>query len=377
MESTSSPATAENPAPDGVTPPAETQTAPAPDAVPQPVEAGESLEEIRAQLRANSGALATPRVATDNWNVLDDAQPTPEEQEQAEADAAAADAAQAEADQTAKAEADAAAADAQAKAEADAAKRKDPARVRITRFAEDDRKVIARMAEKDGLTIDQARAELIAEGVLSSKPAAASAPSVPSDDLAAKQTEIAEIEKQIEDAATAFDTPKLAKLQIAHNKALHEIGKLEAKAESAAAESQAQELTKLQTEVNAAAKYATELYPDLDDENSELSQVTDDLIAAAPPSAFVDPDWPVTFAAKAARQINYRPPASAAAAPKPTPAVVPKKPARPVPPSPASGATPGATSTKQPTAAEMLEAAGDDPDKIKAVLRRVGTPFGS
>lgn len=325
---------------------------------PEQILAGTDVEAIRALMRENADALVQSKKTS--WEELgaDDEPPgdQPGENEQPADDA---EALPGETTDPPPPEPD----------PAELPKR-DRNRVRINRFAEDDRAVIARMAETDGLTIDAARAELVAEGKIRPSPAASSAAAPvaaveTAAPIAAQQGVIAELEKQIEDAGASFDMAQLAKLNIAHNKALRELGKLETQAETAQASGQSQ----LAAAVEQSAEAALKMFPDAGVEGSAHYEAIEDLMDAADPAAFKDPDWPLTFAARAASRIG---PAAAAPA-KPAPVVVPKKPARPAPPSPASGASQSAGPTRVPSMSERIDAAGDNPAKIAALLREVGT----
>lgn len=227
--------------------------------------------------------------------------------------------------------------------------KKDANRVRIGRFAEDDRMVISRMAEKDGLTIDAARAELIAEGKLKASPAEKVADTESSErsapvadaDIESKTAEIAGLETRIAEAAEAYDTKLLAQLQIEHNRALAALAKLESRAELRAEAEKEQRDVALHAAVAQSEADAVAMFPAAGQEGSDLYEAIADLMAAAPSSAFLDPDYPITFAAKAARQIGYRP---AQHEPKAAP-LVPRRPARQVP-QPASGSSAHAAARK-------------------------------
>ncbi len=332
---------------------------------------GNNAEALRALLRGNSGRLAdSPR---DGWTEFDPAQDDEPAPENPDADAAATPGEKPEGEQAAEPSAEEQAAAAKAEADAEAAKpKRDANRVRINRFAEADRAVIARMAEKDGLTIDQARAELIAEGKLpKAETTAATAKAEaaePGTEIATKNAEIATLEKEIEEAASVFDSVKGAKLQMAHNRALADLGKLEARAEARQSQAQTVAQTQHQAAEAKAGDEAIGMFPDSGVEGSALREAIEDLIDAAPATAFQDPDWPITFAAKAARDIGYVPKATA----QPT-TLVPKKPVRTASPSPASGSTTGAAPVRPPSIEQQLAEAGSDVTKLKAILRAHGT----
>lgn len=386
MSETASPAQAETPpTTDGAQPQAAetpTQTQTGQDTTPQ---AGDNLDDVRALLRANSGGLVNqPR--GDNWHELDaeqeqapDADPNAEAQPGAESQ-------QTEGELSEEEKAAKAAEEADAKAKDEAAKAKNPNRIRINRFNADDQKILQRMAHKDGeLSYDQARAELVEEGVIakpdaSSTAAPAAAATEKKSDATtafeAKQEEVAELERQMKEAATAFDTPKLAELNIAHNKAQRELGKLESKVEAEQQARQAQEQTRQATVEEKSEAAAVAEYPDAAKPGTALYEALEDWLDDPANAALVQTGRYHLIAVKeCATAIGYQPPA-AAPAKAATPPIVPKKPSRPVPPGPASGASTQAPAARTPTPEQELNDAGNDPDKLKEILRRRGTPVG-
>lgn len=265
------------------------------------------------------------------------------------------------------------------------APKRDPNRVRLARFADNDRQTILRATEK-GIDLDAARAELIAEGVIKAeaaqqpnpdnRQAAANGspnPAQASDPIAKQQGVVADLEKQIEDAGAAFDTAALAKLNIQHNKALAELGRMEAKAVAAQSQAAATETQRNAGLISESEKAAISMFPDAGKEGSPLYEAIEDLIDAAHPDAFKDPDWPVTFAARAASKIGYKP--SAAAAAQTPPPVVPRKPARPVPPNPASGNAAPAEAPRGPNLEQQIAEAESKGDvtTLRRLLRENGT----
>ncbi len=377
---TDSQASAENPVPkvDGAPPPT---PAPAVSTNPTPVTnhdaEPQTLEEIKALMRQNDDALV--RSKADRWTGL-----TAEEEQQASTPATetetptTTDEAPPVVDPAGE-EVPNPEPKPPTETPETAKPKKDLNRVRINRFAEQDRMIIQRMGEKDGLTIEAAKAELIAEGKI--KPTTTAAPASTTtekkdettDAITTKTADIAALEKQIAEAAANFDAVKLAKLNIDHNRAMKDLGVLEQRAEIARSQAQAQEQSTLEVAVEGSKASAVQMFPDAGIEGSELFEAMEDLIDAAPASAFSDPDWPLTFAAKAARNIGYQPSAAKPAAPAPL-KVVPKKPAVQVPVNPGSGSLAPGT-TKTPTPEETTKAALDsnDPEKIRAELRARGT----
>lgn len=373
-------ATAETAATGGDTPPAaaETKTETAPK--PEEVLAGDNIEAIRALMRENGNALLQ-KGAESPWQGFDDSQPDGETPPDADPDPNA----------TAtpgEGEGEAAAGDTTGKPATEQAQppaktdtTKPINRVRISLFPEGDQAIIQRMAEKKGLTIDQARQELIAEGKLPKAEASAAAPlktdaaaPPPKDETAdaitTQQGKITELETQIKTAAKAFDSEKVADLQIEHNKALAQLGKLETKAEARQSQARQQAQATHAEQVTHSETSAVELFPDAATPGTPLHDAIEDLMDAAPAEAFRDPDYPLKFAAKAAAQIKYKP-----AAPKAAVAVVPKKPARPVPPAPASGHAGAAAVTRGPTVEAQIAEAEKTGDvaTLKDLLRQHGT----
>jgi translation initiation factor IF-3 len=369
----------------------QTNTTTAPNA--EEVLKGDNVDAIRELMRANDDALVQSK-RDDPWKGLDEDDTEQTEETETETAETESNAEAEPGDEATETEThdestegkgkpeDDAAAKAQAEAEAAAAaKQRDAKNVRLKRdrFGPEVQPIIDRMAEKRNLSFEEAKAELVAEGKLKAESATAAAappakakaePDTTATEISTKQAEIADLEKQIEDAGKAYDTAKLSKLSIAHNKALSELGKLESKADSARAAAQAQEQIKMQSAVHEAEKAAIEMFPDAGVKGSELYEEIEDQIAAAKPEVFADPDWPITLAAKAARAIGYKPAAPAAAA---KPVVVPKKPVREVPPGPASGASLPAGAAKTPSLEERAKAAENDEAALKALLREAGT----
>jgi hypothetical protein len=375
MQDTTSLATAGNPATDGATPPdAATQTTPIPTA--EEAIATDNIDAIRALMRASDDVLVQSKRGTE-WEPFGEPN---NENADAGTPGAEAETTTTEAMPGEGAEATAAAEAAEAEAAAAAAKagpKKDPNRVRISRFAEPDRLTIAHMAENEGMTFADARAALVAEGKLpkaeqaTASTAKTETKSEATDAITTKTAEIADLETKMTEAGAAYDQVALTKLTIEHNRALNALSKLESKAEAERGQAQAQEQTKLQSATAQAETSAIEMFPDSGVKGSPLYEAIEDLIDSAKPAAFDDPDWPLTFAAKAARTIGYKPAAVAAA--KSAPSVVPRKPARPVPVSPASGASAGAVVAREPSNEDQMQAAGNDVEKLRGLLRKVGT----
>lgn len=381
---TASPATAENtPATTEGGPPqsSETQTnegrAPSTPTEPQPIPTAEeaiesnNVDAIRALMRASSGALADPRPKTD-WEGFDE----PPDEEPAAPTAETSPPAPSETP----AETPPEAPPTEPAAPPEAQPKKDPNRVRLGRFKDDDRKVIAYAAEHDGMSIDEAREALVASGEIQTPaakspkaeetpPSTPSAPSTTTD----LDAQIADLETKMEAAGAAYDTVELSKLTRAHNRALAEKTKLELQQERAQETRAAESLTAYQSAEEQARQDATAMFPDAGVEGTALYEAIEDLIDSTPAEAFNDPDWPVTLAAKAARKIGYKPSAEVPKAPaKAVPkTLVPQKPARPV--APAGGATPPAAPAQEPSYEQEVADAGEDPVKIAALLRKYGT----
>jgi len=369
-----------------------------------------NLDEIRALMRASSGVIAGPK---DNWTGLDEQQPAREEkpakseeseateaepgdEEEEDEDEEAQDGEQEEEEEEQE-EGEAEEKEEETEGEEEEQEQqqpkgkekdkaektgdKDPQRVRVAKFSADDRAIIAHMAKMDSPSYEGARAELIAAGTLKPKADAAQAEAKAAEAesseatatakaIETKTAEITALEKEMADAGTAFDTKAIATLTIKHNKALAELGKLESQAEQERSQAQARETVRLQSAVSESESAAVELFPDAGVKDTPLYKKIVELMAAAPRAAFTDPDYPLTFAAKAARAIGYKAPA--AKADKPPLKIVPKKPAKPV--APASGSTASATTRKSTADTRAQEAlAGNDVEKIRAALREKGT----
>lgn len=366
----------------------QTESQPTPDQILE----GDNVEAIKALMRQDDNANALVRRGEDDpWSGFDDdntqagQQPAADPDPQTEAppgeqpgEAETGEAAPGEAEQ----EQQQTEGEQQQQTEQPKGKvEKEPQRVRIKQFSEADQAIIKRMVEKPGLNIEQAKSELVAEGKLP-KPAVQAtqqqqtqaAPKDPdAEGITAQEAKIAELEKGMRDAAKAFDAEKSAELAIEHARAVRDLTKLEQRADTARAQQQQTAAQRHTETVSTSEHAAIDLFPDAAKPGTELHSAISVLMAAAPPEAFRDPSYPLTFAARAAAQIGYKPPAAA----KKAPPVVPKTPARPVPPKPASGsaAPAGGGKTKGPTLEQQMneaEAKGDT-EALRALLREHGT----
>lgn len=353
-----------------------TTTTTATEPTPAEVLQGENIDQIKALLRSNNDGLL--RSKEDRWTGFGEeeepgepaAKPV-EETSTAEAKPGKDGKNTETAEPTAE---EKAAAEAAAKTETTKPDAKN-LRLRTDRFSGDSKLIIDLMAEDRALTFDEARAQLAAAGKLSTTataPAATArtAPETPQstgpDPIATKDAEIADLEKQIEEAGETFDTKKLAKLNIAHNKALAERTSLQLKAEQAQAAAQTQGAAQLESAISESESAAIALFPDAGVPGSELYQEIENLLAEASPETLRDPNHPVTLAAMAARNIGYKPTAA------PPPAKVVAKSTARAPIAPESGNTPGATQSRTPSLEERAKAAGDDVGELQKLLREAG-----
>lgn len=257
-----------------------------------------------------------------------------------------------------------------------------PTRVRIKRFAEGDQALIARAAEK-GISLAQARAELQSEGTIPAQtqettPARseAQAQTQQTDAVAQQEGIVTDLERQIGEAAERFDAKEQARLSTQHTRAVAKLSQLENRRDAQAQAQQAQAHQQWESDKTASETQAIALFPDAGKEGTPLHEAIEDLMDAARPEAFADPDYPLTFAAKAAAKIGYK-----AAAESKAPVVVPKKPVRTAPVSPASGNTPGQgpAAGKGPTRDQQLDEAYEKGDvaTIERLMNEVGTKVGS
>ena len=332
----------------------------------------DNVDAIRALMRASSDTLLQSK--RDPWTgEIEEETPAAAGPEKPAAEAPPGEEKEPEPtpEEAAAAEAEAAAAEA-AKAAASEKHESKNVRLKRERFGPEVQPIIDLMAEKRTLSFEEAKAELIAAGKLPqpTESKAIAATLVKDDaaaEIAAQTTAIADLEQQIEAAGAAFDTTKLAKLNIQHHKALVALSRLEA-AEPQRLQAQAQEHHRVAAATTKAETDAIKMFPDAGVKDTPLYEAIEDLIDEAEeknPGFRGDPDWPIAFAAKAARDIGYQPPPAATA-------VVPKKAARTAV-VPASGSATGAAATKAPTLeARMAEAEGD-PDKLRALLREAGS----
>ncbi len=241
-----------------------------------------------------------------------------------------------------------------------------------------------------GKTLREAEAEVFGEGgrrrvepiegEKSGKPAAKpeEKPEEKPDPIAAKQTELESLRAELDKAEDAYDIKQSRVLRDKIDDLKWEIRELK---ESAKATVRTKEQTEAQKIVDAVAQStarAIELFPDAENEGTELFEAIQDAVEdlrETNPDFFLNPRWPITLAAEKAAELGIPSSKHKGGAtsqqgePPPNP---PKKQARQI--VPASGTSGGSvskqTDVSDPTA--ELEAAGNDPEKLTAYLKKFG-----
>ena len=214
------------------------------------------------------------------------------------------------------------------------------------------------------------------EGEKPGKPA--EKPEEKPDPIAAKQTELESLRAELDKAEDAYDIKQSRVLRDKIDDLKWEIRELKDTAKKTVLTKEQAEAQKIVDAVAQSTARAIELFPDAENEGTELFEAIQDAVEdlrETNPDFFLNPRWPITHAAEMAAELGI--PSSkhkggVTSQQGDQPLNPPKKQARQI--VPASGTSGGSvsktTDVSDPTA--ELEDAGHDPEKLLAYLKKFG-----
>lgn len=198
------------------------------------------------------------------------------------------------------------------------------------------------------------------------------------DPIVAKQNELEGLRAELDKAEDAYDIKQSRILRDKIDDLKWEIRELKDSAKKTVQTKEQAEAQKIVDAVAESTARAIELFPDAENEGTELFEAIQDAVEDARetnPAFFLNPRWPITLAAEKAAELGI--PSSkhkggATSQQGEQPQRPPTKQARQI--VPASGTSGGSvskpTDVSDPTA--DLEAAGNDPEKLMAYLKKYG-----
>jgi len=278
---------------------------------------------------------------------------------------------------------------------------KNRVKVRIAHLSEAERDVMLRISKgarladaqaavvedlvRGGKSLTEAETEVYGKPgrkapVPTEKPAEKAPPEEKADPVDVLEKEKEALLVKLAEARAAYKVDEIENLRDQLEEKRWEIREAKEAAKKSAEDKQRETTTSFERSVQAATAEATSLFPDAAVEGTELFEEIADAVEdlrETNPAFFDNPRWPVILAAEKAAILGIpSTKVKGGANPQPgekQPSVQPKKATRPV--VPASGTSGGGTQTKPAEPADMeaeLAAAGNDPEKLLAIVRKYG-----
>lgn len=260
-------------------------------------------------------------------------------------------------------------------------------RINLKGASDKDRKtaLVRLLKNEPGIDLDEAARRVgltpAAVGAITNGNAAAeNAPAATPDPLQALRDEIANLEKDEEQALTVdFEPGKALALGKQIRAKQQQLTKLEVRAEATAEVEQSRQVDSHETAVDATWNEVAKDFPDVGAVGTPLYNALQAQIAAkykANPGFFNDPDWPTYLTAACSKKLGLLPKTAAnAPAPVSQPAVSNPGATAPAPVTPrktaAPAPAPGGSGSSQAQAAAVPQ--GDDPDDFIAFLNAHGS----